>query len=70
MDFLRFIDRGIALQSARQAPTILLTTTASVIAEMMGIAEDEVPREAETNAALENVGDGVFRVWSDGLERG
>lgn len=44
-------------------PRMIADMNESLIAELMGIEVSEVAKAAETNPALENLGDGIFRVW-------
>ena len=64
MDLHKFINRGIAINQRLETPTILLEANIAVIAELLGMTVDEAIAHAQSNPLLEDLGAGVFRVWS------
>jgi len=52
------------MKTAQQEPRIILTANISTIAEMMDVSTDEAIQMAPTHPLLEDLGHGVFNVWS------
>lgn len=66
MDLLRFLKRGTTMSAPTTERKMLMDTTAEVVADLLGCSIAEVAEHANSNPALEDLGDGVYRIWEIG----